>query len=243
MITKTPTLVSEILDAHGGVQRWRKFTQVSAQVVTGGFLWGMKGVPIDDAPRRMTSTFREQRTRTEPFGEAGWHMIYTPERVAVLTADDSIVAAQEQPRATFVGHGWETPWTPLQLAYFNGYAMWTYYNLPFLLDEPGVESHELPPLTMNGERLRGLRVQFEPRIHTHSAQQDLYFDAGRLLRRHDYQVAVAGGGRATHLISNYVNVDGLLFPTCRRVHLRSEDGSFDTTKTVVSVALSAFELR
>jgi hypothetical protein len=191
----------------------------------------------------MTSTFREQRTRTEPFGEAGSHMIYTPERVAVLTADDVIVAAQEQPRATFAGHGWRTPWTPLQLAYFNGYAMWTYYNLPFLLDEPGVESRELPPLTMDGERLRGLRVQFGPRIHTHSEQQDLYFDDAGLLRRHDYQVAVAGGGRATHLISDYLNIEGMMFPTRRRVHLRSEDGSFDATNTVVSVDLSAFELR
>jgi hypothetical protein len=243
MITATPALVHEILDAHGGAQRWRTFTQVSAQIVTGGFLWGMKGVPIDGTPRRMTSTFRRQQTRTEPFGEAGWHMVYTPERVAVLTEDGTVVAAQHQPRNTFAGHVWDTPWTPLQLAYFNGYAMWTYYNLPFLLAEPSVQSSELASITMDGQRLRGLRLHFDPQIHTHSERQDLYFTDAGLLRRHDYQVTVAGGGWATHLVSGYASVQGLMFPTRRRVYLRAADGSFDTTKTVVSVDLSGFELQ
>ena len=38
------------------------------KVVTGGFLWGMKGMDIDEPPLAMTSDFKRQRTRTEPFG-------------------------------------------------------------------------------------------------------------------------------------------------------------------------------
>jgi hypothetical protein len=34
------------------------------------------------------------------------------------------------PQASFAGHALETPWTEPQLAYFAGYAMWTYLNLP-----------------------------------------------------------------------------------------------------------------
>ena len=92
----------------------------------------------------MTSDFKRQRTRTEPFGNPDWHMTYQPDRVAIETAAGDIVAEQLAPRETFDGHAWETPWTPLQLGYFNGYAMWTYYNLPFLLGEPGVQTTEIP---------------------------------------------------------------------------------------------------
>ena len=66
MTTAVRTLLAEVLEAHGGIDRWRSFTQVTATVVTGGFLWGMKGIDIDSAPRSMTSEFKRQRTRTAP---------------------------------------------------------------------------------------------------------------------------------------------------------------------------------
>src|SRR5437868_6584009 len=39
-----------------------------------------------------------------------------------------------QPRSSFKGHDFETPWTDLQLAYFVRCAMWTYMNTSFLLE-------------------------------------------------------------------------------------------------------------
>ena len=194
-------LLTDVLDAHGGLDRWRTFSKVTAKVVSGGFLWAMKGIDIGTAPRIMTSQFRRQWTRTEPFGDPDWHMTYEPGRVAIETKAGEIIAEQANPRETFVGHAWETPWTPLQLAYFNGYAMWTYYNLPFLLGEADVEIAETPSLTQDGVLLRGLRIRFPPRIHTHSPEQQLYFDDSGLLRRQDYEVDVAGKTRAAHLIS------------------------------------------
>ena len=47
-------LLSEVLEAHGGLERWRKFTTMSATIVTGGELWGLKGLVQDAEPRRMT---------------------------------------------------------------------------------------------------------------------------------------------------------------------------------------------
>ena len=64
--TQTNSLVTDVLAAHGGLERWRRFRTVTATVITGGFLWAMKGIPIEDAPRSMTSEFRRQWTRTEP---------------------------------------------------------------------------------------------------------------------------------------------------------------------------------
>ena len=242
MITTTHSLLTTVLDAHGGVERWRNFDRVTAKVVSGGFLWAMKGIALDSAPRRMTSDFKRQRTRTEPFGNPEWHMTYQPDRVAIETAAGDIVAEQVAPRETFDGHVWETPWTPLQLGYFNGYAMWTYYNLPFLLGEPGVQTTDIPSVILDGRTLRGLRAEFSAGIHTHCPAQQLYFDDEGLLRRHDYQVDVAGGTLAAHFVSDYVEVQGLRLPTRRRVFMRHEDGTLAMDRVLVSVDLSDFEL-
>jgi hypothetical protein len=242
MITTARSLLTTVLDAHGGADRWRSFDRVTAKVVSGGFLWAMKGIELDSTPRRMTSDFKRQRMRTEPFGDPDWHMTYQPDRVAIATSAGAIVAEQLAPRETFAGHSWETPWTPLQLAYFNGYAMWTYYNLPFLLDESGVQTTDIPSITLDGRTLRGLRAEFSADIHTHCPIQQLYFDDEGLLRRHDYHVDVAGGTAAAHFVSDYVEVQGVRLPTRRRVFMRNGDGTLAKDKVLVSADLSDFEL-
>ena len=242
MITTTHSVLHTVLEAHGGVELWRRFAGVTASVVSGGFLWAMKGIALDSAPRRMSSDFRRQRTRTAPFGDPDWHMTYEPDRVAIETGAGDVVAEQRAPRDTFAGHAWETPWTPLQLAYFNGYAMWTYYNLPFLLAEPGVRTAEIAAVELDGRPLTGLQAEFPSSIQTHSPVQQFYFDDEGLLRRHDYQVDVAGGTRAAHFVSGYVEVQGLRFPTRRRVFMRNGDGTAAMDRVLVSVDLSDFEL-
>lgn len=236
------SLVNFVIDAHGGRNRWRAFNKVTAKVVSGGYLWGMKGIELDDTPRRITSELRRQWTRVEPFGNSDWHLIYEPDRVVIEAQDGEIIAEQENPRETFAGHVWETPWTPLQLGYFNGYAMWTYYNLPFLLGESGFKASEIPSIKYDGLVLKGLRVRFPQNIHTHSTEQSLYFDESGMLRRQDYQVDIAGKFQATHLISDYIDVQGLKFPAKRRVHPRNEDGTIQFDKTAVSIDLFDFEL-
>jgi hypothetical protein len=44
------------------------------------------------------------------------------------------------------------------------------------------------------------------------------------LRRHDYQVNIAGGFPAAQLTSQHVSVDGLVLPTRRRAYTRGPDG-------------------
>jgi hypothetical protein len=41
-----------------------------------------------------------------------------------------------------------------------------------------------------------------------------------MLRRHDYGVNVAGGFRASRLISDYVEASGIYLPTKRRAYTR-----------------------
>jgi len=45
-------LLTRILDAHGGVDRWKRYENVEATIVSGGGLFALKGVPQDAAQRR-----------------------------------------------------------------------------------------------------------------------------------------------------------------------------------------------
>jgi hypothetical protein len=57
-----------------------------------------------------------------------------------------------------------------------------------------------------------------PDLDTHSAHQTFYVDSSGLIRRHDYTAEVVGGwARAAHHLSEHRQVDGLAFPTRRRV--------------------------
>lgn len=235
-------LLSDALDAHGGLTRWRHCEGLSSTIVSDGFLWEMKGIQMDSTPRVATTKFRRQWASVAPFGEPTWRMEFVPQRVVIFNGMDETVASRDNPRDSFEGHSTDTPWDPLHLAYFNGYAMWLYHAAPFVLAQPGFEMVEIPALTQDGETMRGLRVTFPGRIHSHSTEQDYYFGADGLLRRLDYTVQVAGGFGAAHMMSDYVEVDGLRFPTKRRAFTKGSDGVPQFGRTTVSIDLSNYKL-
>ena len=129
--------LASIVEAHGGLDRWRRFNRIEATIVTGGAFWGMKNLTQDQDPRRMTVWLHEERASVAPFGEPDWHTEFTPDRIAILRGDGTVVAERHDPRTSFAGHEMTTPWDPLHRAYFNGYALWTYLTTPFLLTMDG----------------------------------------------------------------------------------------------------------
>ena len=145
------------------------------------------------------------------------------------------------PRESFKGHVLDTPWDRLQLAYFAGYAMWTYLNTPFLFALPGVETEELQPWQENGEAWRRLRVRFPASITTHSTEQTFYFDRQGLLKRHDYDVDILGGASAVHYVAALKDVSGIMVPTKHTMFGRQPDGSPVPTPLLVSIDISEVE--
>jgi hypothetical protein len=216
-------LLTRVGDAHGGLGRWRGFHRVEATIVTGGALWGMKNLTQDQAPRRMTVSLHEERSSVTPFGDPDWHTEFTPDRIAILRGDGTVVAGRDDPRASFAGHEMTTPWDPLHRAYFNGYALWTYLTTPFLLTLEGVQVTEMEPWAEGGETWRVLRARFPGWIATHSAVQDFYFGDDLLLRRHDCNVAVSGGFDAAQLVYDYIEADGIRLPSRRLAYTRGAD--------------------
>jgi hypothetical protein len=236
-------LLAQVIAAHGGLERWNAFTALSTTIVTSGALWAMKGVVQDPDPREMTVALHEQTASVSPFGAPHWRTAFTPDRIAIETTAGAVVSERSHPRASFAGHVLDTPWDPLQRAYFNGYALWTYLTTPFLMAMPGFEVTEITPWQEGSERWRGLRARFPDAIASHSAEQDFYFGDDGLLRRHDYHVDVAGGFPAAQYVYDMVEAAGLRFPTKRRAYMRGPDLEALRDRVMVAIDLSDFRLR
>lgn len=231
-----------VIEAHGGLPRWQQFEEVSADLDQGGALWGLKGHPRTLENTSVTVGLTRQWASHSPFGSKGRRSRFQPGRVALENGDGAVLEELLEPRQSFAGHTLQTPWTDLQLAYFAGCAMWTYLTMPFLLAWPGVETEELEPWPTDSGDWRRLAVRFPRTIATHSTLQTLYFDGDGLLKRHDYNVEIAGNTPGAHLVSDYVEVSGIRFPTRRRIYGRQPDDSFSTKTLVVSIDLSNIRL-
>jgi hypothetical protein len=236
-------LLAEVLAAHGGLERWNAFEALTVTIVSGGELFEIKGLPQDADPREMSVSLHREEASIRPFGQPDWRTAFTPGRMAIETSAGVVVQERLDPRASFAGHVLETPWDPLQRAYFNGYALWTYLTTPFLFAMPGFEVTEIDPWREAGELWRGLRARFPGDIASHSPVQDFYFGEDFLLRRHDYNVDVAGSFDAAQYVYDLVEVDGLHFPTKRRAFMRAADMQPRRDHLMVSIDLSNFRLR
>jgi hypothetical protein len=235
-------LLDRVLDAHGGLQRWHSSSMLEATIVSGGKLWQIKGQPQDPAPRRMTVALHREWASVWPFGAPDHRSDFTPERIAIEELDGRVVAERANPRASFTGHVLETPWDPLQRAYFNGYALWTYLTTPFLLTMPGFTVSEIDPVHGDGERWAGLRAHFPDNLASHSRVQEFYFNSDDLLCRHDYRVDVAGGFAAIQYVYDIVQADGIKLPSKRRAYRCGADGRPMADELMVSIDLSDIHL-
>src|ERR1700754_3787537 len=216
-------LLDAVLEAHGGLDRWRSFSRVRASIVTGGEFWGIKGLVQDPAPRRMAVTLHEEWASVQPFGAPDQKTDFTPDRIAIQKLDGQVVAEQMRPRELFEGHGFGSAWGPLHRAYLNGYALWNYLTTPFQLAMPGFSVEEIEPIEVNGERWNGLQARFPDNIVSHSTLQEFYFAEDNLLRRHDYRVDVSGGFPGIQYFHDIVEADGIRLPSKRRAYRAGAD--------------------
>ncbi len=235
-------LLDAVLAAHGGLDRWRELSSMEATIVSGGKLWEIKGQPQDPSPRRMTVALHREWASVHPFGAPDQKTDFTPQRVAIEKLDGRVVAERINPRESFAGHELTTPWDPLQRAYFNGYALWTYLTTPFFMKLPGLTVAEIDPIEDHGERWFGLQVQFRDEFASHSRLQEFYFGSDFLLRRHDYRVDVAGGFAAIQYVYDIVEADGIKLPSKRRAYRRDADGSLLADELMVSIDVSDVNL-
>src|SRR4029077_16845745 len=133
------------IEAHGGLERWNRFSTVSAHLIQGGVFWGVKGKAGVLGDVTVKIDHRGERLSRWPFGSPDRRSRFEPQWVALENANGEVIEELLLPRSSFKGHKFRTPWTDLQLAYFVGCAMWTYMNPPFFLARPAIQSEEIAP--------------------------------------------------------------------------------------------------
>ena len=122
------SLLADVLDAHGGAERWERTASVSLELASGGLALASKGQR--DALHRLraevSTTGQQVRVETP-----GWAYAF----------DGSI----PRPRGV--------RWTDQDVAAFAAAALWTYVSLPFVLPQLDVTEHrnrlivDFPPTT------------------------------------------------------------------------------------------------
>jgi hypothetical protein len=130
----------------------------------------------------------------------------------------------------------------LQVGYFQGEALWTYLNTPFLYAQPDFVSEEIGSIQVEGETWRRLKVIFPDRIRSHTREQISCFGPDGLLRRHDYTVDILGGATGLNYAFDYRNVGGLMFFTKRRVYAYQGDYERVPEPILVNIDVSSITL-
>ena len=214
-------LLAEVLDAHGGLERWSAARTITAHARSGGLLIRTRVPGTRFADYEITVAVGDEHAVIDPFPAVGRRGVFDHGAVRIEAAGGEVVAERADPRPEFFGRAGlrrNFRWDALDSMYFAGYAMWNYLNTPYLLTREGVETREGEEWRQRGERWRRVEATFPEGFDTHSREQTFYFDHRGLLRRHDYVAEPVGGwAHAAHHCADHVESGGLTFPTRRWV--------------------------
>jgi hypothetical protein len=236
----TPLLLTAI-DAHGGLERWGSVQTIVVSASITGAIWAIKGQAdyLKDIVMRVDT--QRQRVVTD-FPSDNKRLTFEPNHVTLEIPEGRISQERNDPEASFVGQTQETPWDPLHVAYFQGEALWTYLNTPFLYAQPDFVTEEIDPIQVDGENWRRLKVIFPDRIRSHSREQISCFGPDGLLRRHDYTVDILGGATGLNYAFDYREIGGIKFFTKRRVYAYQGDYELVPEPVLVNIELSRITL-
>jgi hypothetical protein len=235
-------LLQKAVNAHGGLKRWNEISSITVAASLTGAIWFVKSqgdylkdvvMTVDTRKERMTTDFPGQDKR----------FLFTPERLVMEKRDGTLIQARDTPEKSFEGQTQETPWDDLHVAYFQGEALWTYLNTPFLYTEEGFETEEIAAIEVSGETWRRLKVTFPERIKSHTREQISCFGPDGLIRRHDYTVDILGGATGLNYASDYRDVGGIIFPTKRRIYAYEGDYQLVPEPLLVKIDMGEITLQ
>jgi hypothetical protein len=239
------TLLDEILTAHGGLERWRAVTALTAHGRFGGLLSSrFPGNRMANVTVRVQ--LEQQLAIFHGFPQEDRQAVFDRGDVRIETRDGELINARRNARAAFAGFNGlrrEFRWDALDAAYFAGYAWWNYLSTPMLLTRGGVTLAEGDIWEETGERWRRLEVSFPADIHTHSQRQTFYVDTAGLIRRQDYVAQPIGRwAHAAHYCDDHRQFAGLVFPTRRRVLPRRPGGRSLRNPVLVALDIDRIEI-
>ncbi len=235
-------LLDFVIERHGGIDRWREPSTISATVHVHGGSWAFKGQADRLGVESVTADIHQQRITMKPFG-LGLILEFNAglDWVRITGSGGEVKDELITPRRSMAGYTGDARWSATQTGYFISYATWMYLLEPFLFTLPGIETREIEPWSEVGETWRRLEVTFPKEIAAHSTVQTYYFDADTgLQRRMDYSPDVNGKPLVAHYTTEHRDF-GLIVPTRRRVLLRNEKGIAD--QSFCAILLDVSEVR
>jgi hypothetical protein len=239
-------LLDEVLAAHGGLERWRAVTALTAHGSFGGLLRSrLPGNRMADVTVRVQVA--EQHAVFDGFPGEDQRAVFDRGEVRIETHDGELIKSRRNARAAFAGRSGlrrNLRWDALDAAYFAGYAWWNYLTTPFLLTREGLTVTEGDASPAAAQHWRRLEVSFPPDIHTHSPRQTFHVDSAGLIRRHDYIAQPVGRwAHAAHYCSDHRRIAGLVFPTRRRVRPRGPGGRSLRKPILVALDIDRIEIQ
>jgi hypothetical protein len=226
-------LLQLAIERHGGSALWRRLRSVVIEVHDlGGPLPVAKGLGRTFPQPRTVEIFAPtRRVEFKDYPVPGNTGAYDRGAVGIVDGASARDAAQlhQGYRSTFSGLRKLRRWSPLDGIYFFGYALSTYFSVPFILPQL---DHEVR------ERSDGfvVRARFPPSFDTHNETQSFFFDATGLLLRHDYAAEVVGPAAwGAHFTSDYQNMEN--FMVARKRDVRYRLGSLVTPIPVLHARL------
>ena len=186
-------ILDRAIDRHGGEDGKRRLAAVRLSVEhLGGRIPNAKGLGrTHPKPSVITVEPFAPRLTFHDYPEPGWTIVYDDGLLAVHPGEGGGGRQLHMGyRETFRGLKKLRRWSPLDAAYFFGYAVSDYLSLPFsLADKASVGSG----VTRDGDMLLDrLDVRHPPGADTHSTKQSYYFAPDGLLVRHDYRADILG---------------------------------------------------
>jgi hypothetical protein len=228
------TLLDEVIEASGGMARWRSLKRFTLQLSIDGALLsrlGQAGRFKDIVAEGSTQT---QLVRFTGFDGPDACGLYQPECVTIEGTDGRVRRTWLNPQHSFRDHAKDTSWDELCLIFFCGFSIWNYLTIPFVLAHPDVRLDELPPVQEHGHALRRLRAAFPPMIVTHSPEQIFYFDDKGLQRRTDHDLL---GTKVADYSWAHQAFSGIVIPTLRRSLTLEADGTVIARPVLVDVEI------
>jgi hypothetical protein len=238
-------LLDKVLTAHGGAQRWRSVSAITARGRLDGLL-------PNRFPGNKLANFTvevqvgEQHTTLCDFPQVGKRALFDRADVRIETHDGEQLDTRTDPRSAFFGLRGirrNVHWDPLDVAYFAGYAFWNYLTAPLLLTRDDITVTEGETWQESAQQWRRLQAMFPPEVDTHCRLQTFYVDIGGLIRRHDFVAEPVGGwAKAALYCDQHRQFDGLIFPTRRRVFPRGFGGRVLSRPTLLALDFDEIEI-
>jgi hypothetical protein len=229
-------LLELAVEAKGGLSCWIEVSSIKVDVSITGGIWYVKGRPeLKDIV--MVIDTRQERVSTSFVGQDR-HTVFEPDEVTVRGPAGIIDEVCKNPEESFTGQTAETSWDDVQVAYCNGEALWIHIITPFLFTQGRFKSEEIGSIDVESKTWRRLTVIFPEKVKTRTREQIFCYGQDGLLRRHDSTVDILGGATGLKFGSHYREIDGIMFPTKRRVFAYEGDFQRVAKSLLVGVDIS-----